>query len=49
MLELDEQVVDVPGHAEVAAFIQIVSVDGNAGRFVACHLNWSHGVSSGSP
>ncbi len=32
MLELDEQIVDVPGHAESAALARIIPADGNAGK-----------------
>ena len=36
MLELDEQVVYVPGHTESAAHVPVlVSFDGDAGKFVA--------------
>ncbi len=31
MLELDEQIVDVPRHAESAALARIIPVDGDAG------------------
>ena len=33
MLELDEQIVDVPRHAESAALARIFPADGNAGKF----------------
>ncbi len=38
MLELDEQIVDVPGHAESAALAWIIPVDGDAGKFVPGHV-----------
>jgi hypothetical protein len=38
MLELDEQIVDVLGHAESAALARITSADGNAGKFVPGHV-----------
>ena len=38
MLELDEQIVDVPGHAESAALARIIPADGNAGEFVPGHV-----------
>ena len=38
MLELDEQIVDVPGHAELAALARIIPVDGDAGKFVPGHV-----------
>jgi hypothetical protein len=38
MLELDEQIVDVPGHAESAALVRIIPADGDAGKFVPGHV-----------
>ncbi len=38
MLELDEQIVDVPGHAESAALARVIPVDGNASKFVPGHV-----------
>ncbi len=38
MLELDEQIVDVPGHAESAALAGIIPADGDAGKFVPGHV-----------
>ncbi len=38
MLELDEQIVNVPGHAELAVLAQIIPADGDAGKFVASHV-----------
>ena len=38
MLELDEQIVDVPRHAESAVLAQIIPADGNAGKFFPGHV-----------
>ncbi len=38
MLELDEQIVDVPGHAELAALARIIPANGDAGKFVPGHV-----------
>ncbi len=38
MLELDEQIVDVPGHAELAALARVIPANGNAGKFVPGHV-----------
>ncbi len=38
MLELDEQIVNVPGHAESAALAWIIPADGDAGKFVPGHV-----------
>ncbi len=38
MFELDEQIVDVPGHAESAALARIIPADGNASKFVPSHV-----------
>jgi hypothetical protein len=38
MFELEEQIVNVPGHAEAAAFARIIPLDGNAGKFVSGHV-----------
>ncbi len=38
MLELEEQIVDVPGHAESAAPALIIPADGNTGEFVPGHV-----------
>ncbi len=38
MLELDDQIVDVPGHAELAALAPIIPADGDAGKFVPSHV-----------
>ncbi len=38
MFEFEEQIVNVPRHAEVAAFARIIPLDGNAGKFVSGHV-----------
>ncbi len=38
MFELDEQIVNVPGHAELAAPAGIIPFDGDACQFVASHV-----------
>ncbi len=38
MFEFDEEVVDVPRHADAAASASVVPFDGNAGKFVTCHV-----------
>ncbi len=38
MFELDEQIVNVPGHAELAAPARIIPFDGDACQFVASHV-----------
>ncbi len=38
MFELDEEVVDVPRHADVAASASVVPFDVNAEKFVTCHV-----------
>jgi hypothetical protein len=38
MFELDEQIVNVPGHAESAAPARIIPFDGDACQFVASHV-----------
>jgi hypothetical protein len=38
MFELDEQIVNVPGHAESAAPARIIPFDGDACKFVASHV-----------
>jgi hypothetical protein len=38
MLELDKEVVDIPGHAEAAPFTSIVPFDGDASKFVTSHI-----------
>ena len=38
MLELGEEVVDVPGHAEAAAPVQVVPLDVNASQFVTSQI-----------
>ncbi len=38
MFELEEQIVDVPGHAESAAPALLIPVDGDAGKFVPGHV-----------
>jgi len=38
IFELDEQIVNVPGHAELAALARIIPADGNAGEFVPGHV-----------
>ena len=38
MFELDEQIVNVPGHAESAAPATIIPFDGDACQFVASHV-----------
>jgi hypothetical protein len=39
MFELDEQIVNVPGHAESAALARIIPLDGDACKFVAHHVD----------
>ncbi len=39
MFELDEQIVNVPGHAESAALARIIPLDGDACEFFACHVD----------
>jgi hypothetical protein len=39
MFELDEQIVNVPGHAELAALARIIPLDGGACKFVARHVD----------
>ncbi len=38
MFELDDQIVNVPGHAESAAPARIIPFDGDACQFVASHV-----------
>jgi hypothetical protein len=38
MLELEEEVIDVSGHAEPAAFARVIPLDGDASEFVASHV-----------
>jgi hypothetical protein len=38
MLEPDEQIVNVPRHAESAALARIISADGDAGKFFSGHV-----------
>ncbi len=38
MFEFDEEVVDVPRHADAAALASVVLFDVNAGKFVTCHV-----------
>ncbi len=38
MLELDERIVNVPKHAELAALARIIPVDGDASKFVPGHV-----------
>jgi hypothetical protein len=38
IFELDEQIVNVPGHAELAAPARIIPFDGDACQFVASHV-----------
>ena len=39
MFELDEQIVNVLGHAESAALARIIPLDGDACKFVAHHVD----------
>ena len=39
MFELDEQIVNVPGHAELAVLARIIPLDGDACYFVARHVD----------
>ncbi len=39
MFELDEKIVNVPGHAELAALAKIIPLDGDACEFVARHVD----------
>ncbi len=39
MFELDEQIVNVPGHAELAVLARIIPSDGDACEFVARHVD----------
>ncbi len=38
MIEFDEDVVDVPWHADAAASTSVVPFDVNAGKLVTCHI-----------
>ena len=38
VLEFEEKVIDVSGHAESAAFARIIPLDGDASKFVAGHV-----------
>ena len=38
MLEFDEQIVNVPGHADAATPVWVVPCDGDTGEFVAGHV-----------
>ncbi len=38
MLEFEEEVIDVSGHAESAALARIIPCDGDASKFVASHV-----------
>jgi hypothetical protein len=39
MFELDEQIVNVPGHAELAVLARIIPLDGDACKFVTHHVD----------
>ena len=38
MLELDEEVINVPRHADATTFAKIIPFDGDADEFVSCHV-----------
>ena len=38
LFELDENVVNVPRHADTAAFVRVVPGDGNTSKFIAGHI-----------
>ncbi len=39
MLELEKQVVDIPGHAEATPFASIIPFDRDASKFVSSHID----------
>jgi hypothetical protein len=38
MFEVEEQIVNIPGHADAAVFARIIPLYGNAGKFISGHV-----------